>query len=81
MKELDDQNLTFKPNLNKPKTRAQMAPNTQADRGMQKYLQRVDYANKLKKEKKDLEDKVFAKGKNWTPQVTTPNAPKLTAKK
>lgn len=24
---------------------------------------------------------MFSKGKNWTPTVTTPNAPKLTAKK
>ena len=34
MKELDDRNLTFKPNLHKPTKRAQLAPNSQADKGM-----------------------------------------------
>ena len=68
MKEEDDQNLTFKPNINKPRTRATLQTNQpQVDKGMQKYMKRVQYANKLKKEKKDLEDKVFNKGKNWTP--------------
>ena len=38
MKELDDRNLTFKPNLHKPVKRAQHNQNLQPDKGMQKYL-------------------------------------------
>lgn len=49
--------------------------------GMQKYMERVQKAKKLKEEKAQLEDKVFNKGKNWTPSVTQPNAPKITAKR
>lgn len=49
--------------------------------GMQKYMERVQKAKKLKEEKAQLEDKAFNKGKNWTPSVTQPNAPKLTAKR
>jgi len=38
--------------------------------GMQKYMERVQKAKKLKEEKERLEDKAFKKGKNWTPSVT-----------
>jgi len=44
-------------------------------------MERIEKAKALKQEKKTKEDKVFSKGKNWTPSVTTPNAPKLTSKK
>ena len=78
MKELSDDNLTFKPNITKPiKTRgvAEITPN---NRGMAKYMEKIERANKLKQDKKELEDKVFGNGKNWTPQVTQGVAPKLT---
>ena len=80
MKELSDDNLTFKPNITKPlKTRpGALAPNT---RGLDKYMEKIERANKLKQDKKELEDKVFGNGKNWTPQVTQGVAPKLTATK
>lgn len=48
---------------------------------MKKYMERVQKANKLKQDKKELEEKVFGTGKNWTPQITQPTAPKLTVKK
>ena len=81
MKELSDDNLTFKPNITKPvKTRmgTGIAPN---NRGMAKYMEKVERANKLKQDKKELEEKVFGNGKNWTPQVTQGVAPKLTVAK
>ena len=49
--------------------------------GMQKYMERVQKAKKLKEEKEKAEEKAFKKGKNWTPSVTQPTAPKLTAKR
>lgn len=49
--------------------------------GMQKYMERVNKAKKLKEEKQQLEEKAFNKGKNWTPSVTQPTAPKITAKR
>lgn len=66
MKELSDDNLTFKPNINKPKQRmtGATAPNS---RGMAKYMEKVERANKLKQEKKQLENKVFGNGSTWTP--------------
>jgi hypothetical protein len=52
MKELTDDNLTFKPNIMKP-VRSRMgggiAPN---NRGMAKYMEKVERANKLKQDKK-----------------------------
>jgi len=48
---------------------------------MRKYLERVERANKLKQEKRQLEEKVFNTGKNWTPALTQPSAPKITAKR
>jgi hypothetical protein len=90
--EQQNEELTFKPQINKPKTRAARnaagnasAPNgasTPGQRaGMKKYMERVQKANKLKQEKKEMEDKVFGTGKNWTPSITQPTAPKLTVKK
>ena len=35
----------------------------------------------MKAEKKQIEDKVFNTGKNWTPSVTKPQAPSLTTRK
>ena len=37
---------------------------------MKKYMERVQKANKLKQDKKEMEDKVFGTGKNWTPSIT-----------
>ena len=48
---------------------------------MQKYMERIQKGIKLKQEKIEIEQKVFNTGKNWTPQITQPNAPKLTAKR
>ena len=78
MKEAQDENLTFKPVINRKKIGTAVQPSTV---GMQKYMERIEKAKKLKQEKQQIEDKVFAKGKKWTPTVTQPNAPKLTAKK
>ena len=44
-------------------------------------MEKVEKANKLKQSKKEMEEKVFGFGKNWTPQITQPNAPKLTTKR
>ena len=44
-------------------------------------MEKIQKANKLKAEKKEIEDKVFGTGKKWTPGITQPNAPKLTVKK
>ena len=44
-------------------------------------MERVQKAQKLKAEKKQIEDKVFGTGKNWTPSVTKPQAPTLTTRK
>ena len=53
MKEMANENLTFKPVINKPRTRAH--PEFQGNHnpamnsvGMQKYMERVQKANKLK---------------------------------
>jgi len=86
-----NEELTFKPQINKPKGRgnrnithisgnnAALTPGQSA--GMKKYMERVQKANKLKQDKKDLEEKVFGTGKNWTPSITQPSAPKLNTKK
>mmetsp|Transcript_29531 Transcript_29531/g.44941 ORF Transcript_29531/g.44941 Transcript_29531/m.44941 type:complete len:115 (-) Transcript_29531:301-645(-) len=85
MLEMNNEELTFKPNLSKTKHRlagSRGSTSTQPNAaGLQKYLERVQKANKLKEEKKQIEDKVFGTGKNWTPQITQPSAPKLTVKK
>ena len=78
-KEAANEELTFKPQINKAKRVGKQAVGGTA--GLDKYMERVQKANKLKQEKKDLEQKVFGTGKNWTPQITQPNAPKLTVKK
>lgn len=80
---MDDENLTFKPQLHNktPATRNKQSSVPTSNVGMQKYMERVQKANKMKQEKKDLEAKVFGTGKNWTPQVTQPAPPKLTVKK
>ena len=79
--EQQNQELTFKPQINKPKARGNrnavtnvsgnggaLTPGQTA--GMKKYMERVQKANKLKQEKKDMEEKVFGTGKNWTPSIT-----------
>lgn len=48
---------------------------------MQKYMEKVQKAQKLKQEKAEIEQKVFGTGRNWTPQITQPNAPNLTVSK
>ena len=48
---------------------------------MDKYMEKIQKAKKLKEEKANMEKKVFGTGRNWTNKVTEPNAPKLTAKK
>jgi hypothetical protein len=67
MKELSDDNLTFKPNINKPKPRIGAGATAPNSRGMAKYMEKVERANKMKQDKKTLEEKVFGNGKNWTP--------------
>ena len=59
-KEISNENLTFKPNINRPK-RPQAASNLN-NAGMQKYLEKIEKAKKLKQEKLDLEHKVFKTG-------------------
>lgn len=86
MKEQQNENLTFKPQINKPKSRAlrnnAIGPQSSGGQGsvsgmtqnqtagMKKYMERVQKANKLKQDKKEMEDKVFGTGKNWTPTIT-----------
>ena len=48
---------------------------------MDKYMEKINKAKKLKEEKAELEKKVFGTGRNWTNKVTEPNAPNLTVKK
>ena len=77
--------MTFKPQINKPKTRGSrqnaIGPQSSGGQGgvagtqiqnagMKKYMERVQKANKLKQDKKEMEDKVFGTGKNWTPTIT-----------
>ena len=81
---MDDENLTFKPQINRKGpgiTRQGQASVQPSMAGMQKYMERVNKAKKLKEEKQQLEEKAFNKGKNWTPSVTQPSAPKITAKR
>ena len=82
---MDDENLTFKPQINRKGPgfiRQSQSNNVQPSMvGMQKYMERVQKAKALKEEKAQLEEKAFKKGKNWTPSVTQPTAPKLTAKR
>ena len=61
---MEDENLTFKPQLHKntPSTRKQSSNIASNNNGMAKYLERVNKANKMKQEKKELEAKVFKTG-------------------
>ena len=58
MKELSDDNLTFKPNINKPSKRVGNSNTAPNSRGMAKYMEKIERANKLKQDKKELEDKI-----------------------
>ena len=48
-------------------------------KSIEKYLEKQDYARRLKEEKEIHEKKVFAAGRNWTPDVTVPQMPNITA--
>jgi hypothetical protein len=48
---------------------------------MDKYMERINKAKKMKEEKAELEKKVFGTGRNWTNKITEPNAPRITTKK
>lgn len=79
LKEQNNEDLTFKPQINRAKPR--QAPGPVNNKGMDKYMEKINKAKKLKEEKAELEKKVFGTGRNWTNKVTEPNAPNLTVKK
>ena len=80
IKERENEDLTFKPQINRTKPVRGSNQNLK-NAGMDKYMERINKAKKLKNDKAELEQKVFGTGRNWTNKVTEPNAPKLTSKK
>eukprot|EP00347_Sterkiella_histriomuscorum_P021788 403332763 len=82
------QDCTFKPQINsayntKRKTARQANQNEevqqQSSKGLDKYLHRMNQARERKEEQQVLEEKLFKKGQNWKPKLTTPIEPNLTS--
>lgn len=48
-------------------------------KGLDRYLQRMDKAKDIKEQKAKLEDHLYNRDKKWTPKLTQPMEPKLTA--
>lgn len=63
LKEQNNEELTFKPKINRMKPKQEEQIN---NKGMDKYMERINKAKKLKEEKAELEKKVFGTGRNWT---------------
>ncbi|TNV73768.1 hypothetical protein FGO68_gene1324 [Halteria grandinella] len=83
---------TFQPNITRPQVRKRgpAMSYTQQDfdqqlaqdnhqKGLDRYLQRMDKAKDIKEQKAKLEDHLYNREKKWTPKLTQPVEPKLTA--
>ena len=70
-KKKKNENLTFKPKINKTSKQMNRQPDNQP-KGMDKYLARVNASKALKEEIELKKAKVFTSGKNWTRDNTEP---------
>ena len=46
-------------------------------KSIEKFLDRQNYARRLKEDKEMHEQKIFSNGRNWTPDVTVPLMPNI----
>ncbi|CDW76930.1 UNKNOWN [Stylonychia lemnae] len=81
----DSTDCTFKPQINNYQNKRRTARGVNQDdsmaanKGLDKYMQRMDKAREMKEEMQILEEKLFKKGQNWKPKLTTPVEPKLSS--